>query len=321
MKIKKTIQGSIPSNKVYNSYNEDKHNVYSTEYLNDKLVCVSSTKPTNNEMVWIQRGKNLFNINGLFAENGRTTMTYSASGFAYEISSDYTGEGYSRYVPVLEKNKTYTFSFAPSSGVVIAGVRFIKNPLDPDNNFTALSQVSDTCFRGTNNKDYKYIRFWIKGSKSGGVNAGSITDIQLEEGDTPTTYETYIKNQIFFKDGNSGYKKFYEEVDDNPNTENYSTEERVIGKWLDKPLYRKVVVFTATLQEGDNLFSHGISNLGLIIRKELVNTSGTMIPYLTLNEVASIHKITSSDILIRCEGGSWGLATRYAILEYTKSTD
>ena len=92
MKIRKTIQGSIPSNKVYNSYNEDKHNVYSTEYLNDKLVHVGKEEPTNNEEIWVQAGKNLFDIRKMTTQSGSgATFTPDMTNNVIRVTGTPTG--------------------------------------------------------------------------------------------------------------------------------------------------------------------------------------------------------------------------------------
>lgn len=49
----------------------------------------------------------------------------------------------------------------------------------------------------------------------------------------------------------------------------YSTEEQVIGKWIDdKPLYRKVVVNSGPFAKGEQAFTHGIENVDKIVKVE-----------------------------------------------------
>ena len=54
------------------------------------------------------------------------------------------------------------------------------------------------------------------------------------------------------------------------NLNEYSTEETVIGKWIDgKPLYQKVITFdnTISISYDDNTFIHNISNIDIIFVK------------------------------------------------------
>ena len=47
----------------------------------------------------------------------------------------------------------------------------------------------------------------------------------------------------------------------------YSTEEKIVGTWIDdKPIYRKTVEFsTSTLSAGENYVSHGLQNIELLM--------------------------------------------------------
>ena len=57
---------------------------------------------------------------------------------------------------------------------------------------------------------------------------------------------------------------------DGENFSIYSTNEQVIGTWIDgKPIYRKVVTLstTKTIDMGGISISHGISNINIILIK------------------------------------------------------
>lgn len=47
----------------------------------------------------------------------------------------------------------------------------------------------------------------------------------------------------------------------------YSTNETVVGKWIDgKPIYRKTMEFsTSTLSAGENYIAHGLQNIELLM--------------------------------------------------------
>ena len=51
----------------------------------------------------------------------------------------------------------------------------------------------------------------------------------------------------------------------------YSTSEVVIGKWLNKPLYRKVIdIGSHNWNTGDHTFPHNISNLGTVVKNQWI---------------------------------------------------
>lgn len=129
-------------------------------------------------------------------------------------------------------------------------------------------------------------------------------------------------NAVIGYDGNT-IPSGYEEVD-GPN--DYSTSEKVIGKWIDgKPLYRKVINFGSLPDTSDKDVAHNISNIG-----DLVNITG-----MTWNSNKFFHPLpfsANSTNQIRLEASlsnvkittysSWtAYTTTYVILEYTKTTD
>lgn len=108
--------------------------------------------------------------------------------------------------------------------------------------------------------------------------------------------------------------------------EEYSTEEKVIGKWIDnKPLYRKVIsigtvstteVATPTgitnIKEVTDLKGGGTMIAGQFLKWGFENAGGFCSCYyeLSSNKVKSIVSTTN-----------YNLKQAYAILEYTKTTD
>ena len=151
-------------------------------------------------------------------------------------------------------------------------------------------------------------------------NLNKLNNVVISPTEPTTGEEVWIDDvnkKIYTKNDNGSYEEFYNEK----NLEVYSLEEQVIGTWLDKPLYRKVIEFTMALEEGENNIPHGITGLDKVIGKEIVNNSSSTFPYLDTNEIASIFKVSSTDVIIKCIGGSWGSATRHVILKYTKTTD
>lgn len=105
---------------------------------------------------------------------------------------------------------------------------------------------------------------------------------------------------------------------------NYSTEEQVIGTWINgKPLYRKTFEFS-NISTGNSDFAHGISV------DKVVNISGIGMALDTNFEQLNFHVnyggdiwsyvfVTNTDISFRMTTRSFVKA--YVTLEYTKSTD
>lgn len=118
--------------------------------------------------------------------------------------------------------------------------------------------------------------------------------------------------------------------------ENYSLEEQVIGTWLEKPLYRKVVTYNnaeaigATNTTTTVNIPHNISNIGLVVNHKLIMDKVNNIQYMfpayngdsTVKKGTVISEIHSTAVLMRIINDTWGAGkTFYIILEYTKTTD
>ena len=116
------------------------------------------------------------------------------------------------------------------------------------------------------------------------------------------------------------------------NINNYSTEEQVIGKWMGKPLYRKVLYFGAsgTHTETFRLYSEVIQNLDI-----MVNMYGMYSDAGLSNINAVINAPAVSGVSYGCTanvdignnrvfldfGGSSSDVNARLVVEYTKTTD
>lgn len=129
----------------------------------------------------------------------------------------------------------------------------------------------------------------------------------------------------------------YEEVD-NPNV--YSTQEKVIGEWINgKPIYRKVVNIpssafgTGTATEGGSIsIAHNINNLDILLRIDcnwergsgkqkrafpsVYWSSGSWNGQVYTNQTTMFFEM-GKDLLNNIRSAVYV----YAILEYTKTTD
>lgn len=108
----------------------------------------------------------------------------------------------------------------------------------------------------------------------------------------------------------------------------YSTEEHVIGTYMDKPLYRKT--FASNLVEGNNEIIHNIENINhiFVCDKSYIYTNGSHYPANYVNSSDNLDKqyiktsanTTTIDIFL---GGYMisGTTNCAITLEYTKTTD
>ena len=109
--------------------------------------------------------------------------------------------------------------------------------------------------------------------------------------------------------------------------EEYSTTEKIIGKWIDgKPIYRKVFnVGTVTTQK--SYITHNIANLG-----KLVNLYGTcnrtdnykqIMPSNYTNWEIWLYDVTPIEISIYFSDNQWSRNPYdiVIVMEYTKTTD
>jgi hypothetical protein len=108
----------------------------------------------------------------------------------------------------------------------------------------------------------------------------------------------------------------------------YSTTETVIGTWLGKPLYRKVIQYTKTTNTEENLTlsDYGITNVDNIWlnQNSFIKTNN--------NEYKAVNNYESSSFNTFCNfpsstsfrlssNSSYARGTWNLIIEYTKTTD
>lgn len=144
--------------------------------IEESCVIVSSTEPTTNEKVWIQKGKNLFDKS------------------SYLIDS----AGYIGFVIKLELGKTYTLS----SNLPLTICKFAENSQYADGNvgpqqwgsFTKWTFVAGD---NTNNRLNNILFLGVTADTfSTSVDDFDSYNIQVEEGTEATEYEAYIDRKI-----------------------------------------------------------------------------------------------------------------------------
>lgn len=102
---------------------------------------------------------------------------------------------------------------------------------------------------------------------------------------------------------------------------NYSTEETVIGKWIDnKPIYRKVFIFETPIQaQGKWGIVKDLENEDTLISGTWLNI--TPVSGYTMTGSANVGKMPNNKIGIYIPVFSEGNYIKAVILEYTKTTD
>ena len=117
------------------------------------------------------------------------------------------------------------------------------------------------------------------------------------------------------------------------NLNEYSTEETVIGKWIDgKPLYQKVITFdnTISISYNDNTFIHNISNIDIIFVKNAFVYSKNEKRFYSIPVTLYNSNTATDDLNIMVDRekinfyvkSGWNTAwQKVIILNYTKTTD
>ncbi len=292
MKIKKVSSLLSPLAKVLNIHSTSNQDTYSCDYINNSSVIVSPTEPIENRRkVWMQKGKNLIGriIKGYFLDNTGGTFTESTNWFI----TDYIK---------IEPNTYYI-----SQGISSAYKAFYdknKKFISSDNNSPSLSP---------SNAHYVVMNGSIAQS----------SNIMLEQGSIATDYEEYIEPKTYILNDNNVYEEFVKKEENI-----YSTDEQVVGKWIDgKPLYRKVVTVNAPSQANNSEIIYSLES-GCNIRKidgfiiTKTKNKYNINTYFTTSDFiyAYIHN-DNRTIYMKIGNTAYIGSTVTLILEYTKTTD
>lgn len=171
-----------------------------------------------------------------------------------------------------------------------------------------------------------------------------VEDEDFEEGSTLSKAEVYVGaeepttgEKVWFKnDDNSIYVRnngVYEEFI-KKSEEVYSTEEQVIGTWIDgKPLYRKVVEMGNMTKDNYKMKAHNIQNMKYArivdVSMQRGNQSSGNFQLFSVGNVGGKYNdtqvgfdtyIDSNCVYVYCNGDRT-LFVGTAIIEYTKTTD
>ena len=166
-------------------------------YINGKLVKgsleVSSIEPTNDEELWIQKRKNLFNSS--FQQGYYNTSTgVHSSATKYICSVEYT--------PVLPTKK-YTISSS------FAELRFIYVYFYNNKKFLSSIYSNENIYSFTFEIPAEANQVRISLQYLNNITPESVEWVQIEQGSTATEYEAYIEEEkIWLKNDNGVYEEF-----------------------------------------------------------------------------------------------------------------
>ena len=181
-------------------------------------VVISSTEPTTGEEVWIQKSKNLFNINGDYAS---VVGSPTISDNSITLPNSDGNAGYTKFLKKIEISGPITISFDVSNSDGFA--RLLLIPLDINGNvitnltidgYTYLD-VYKGYYKDHINGNYELVLNFpenVKYFQLGFVHTiGTFANVQIEQGEIATKYEPYTDKKIYIKNENGVYDKFLDE--------------------------------------------------------------------------------------------------------------
>ena len=252
-------------------------------YINSEIT-IGATNP-NNTPTWFKMGKNLFSSKlelGTFTNEG--------------VKSNST-TNYRNATPIqVQPNTTYTFSINGVSQKY--GIYYYNNT----NTFINSEGLTTGTFTTPANCYYINFRCFNADFTSDYVNL----KLQIEKGDTATTYEPYVRKAINI----NGEDEYY--------TNDYSTTEQVVGKYKNKPLYRKVVDYTVSSDWQSIATTENVDEYVTI--QSTAKTSYVIPFYLNATSYAYFYVSSNRQNVVLASTGLTGNSFS-AILEYTKTTD
>lgn len=170
------------------------------------FVNVDFYEPTTGEEVWIQKSKNLFDIEdshiAFMVRNGNE-ISFSGTYYYGEI----------KYFYDFEINRPYTVSFRVTEASVstMATIMFFYKDGTYSENYAWDVKVGNYSIPLTPVKEVNYaeLRFFRLNNNTT-QRTGKVTDIQIEEGEIATSYEPYTGNKMYTKNKYGGYDIFYD---------------------------------------------------------------------------------------------------------------
>lgn len=167
--INEIIDNKLDIVDVLNEASTDTDKPYSADYLNDKLVSVGTSAPSDGRRVWFKKGKNMWKF-GDFQGNASKMLEFT--------------------FPLPKGTYAFSFNVINATGKAID---FYTSDNVRIKNLYIAPHTTATLVTSTFTADVEIARVQVYG----GDSADELTEIQLEEGSTATTYEAYVKPAIY----------------------------------------------------------------------------------------------------------------------------
>ena len=166
-------------------------------------IVISPTEPTTGEEVWIQKGKNLFDINTLIYDEKVQNLSTGNTVSVKILSSSYDFFGASLVLNNLLKNTDYIISANVLTNNFSRIYVYTDELYGPSLNAGVIGNGL-TFNTGDNTK--VVIGLYLNEPVVG--TTYSIESIQIEQGSTATSYEPYVGKKIYIKNDNGIYEEF-----------------------------------------------------------------------------------------------------------------
>lgn len=169
------------------------------EFIKKRGLKVSASEPSTGEEVWIKKGKNIIPTDTAW-ESG----TINDSGA--ETASTNTVRSIN-YFPVLPAQQ-YIASYNSDANTFLNVVACYDENKQFISRLTAMRKAAFTLPAGT-----RYIRpaFYNSNGLTPAQVVSNITNKQIEQGATATSYEAPVDKEIYYKNNNGIYEQFYKE--------------------------------------------------------------------------------------------------------------
>ena len=257
----------------------------------DNLVSVGINQPGDGKRVWFAKGKNLFDIDNAY--HG----TINGSG----VVGPNEGFRTTQNIPT-QPGKTYYFSTTQKSGTT--GNQIYIAYYNSSGTFVSRTSYNLLKSAFTTPANCYYMR--------AGVRSENQENIMLNEGTIELPYEPYVEPSINV-DG--------EEL----NFDNYSTNEQIIGKWIDgKNIYRKTYQVTNISSSNADLVDVSGLNIETVVKLYgFIRSQVNMCMPMPLTDSSTNYNViflSVNKIRGRVEFGTGGsLKDCYITIEYTKN--
>lgn len=268
--------------------------------IEESCVIVSSTQPTTNEKVWMQKSNNLIKLDdSTITENG---ITFSVKDQILHITGTATEYTQAFYIPFNDRKivepETLTAYFTGSGAIIKASYSYEGTVYYPNLDILKLP-IGAVLYQ---------VYFIIEK----GTTVDMTVKLQLEKGDKSTEWKQAVDDGILTRNTNGNYEKL--------TLEKYSTGEQVIGTWIDgKPIYRKVFTGTSSTQE-NAVIQNYVGNVDTVVHAygQLENSAGMKIALLSDTQS---NVWDSNNFTVYVNNASSDTYKYKLIYEYTKSTD